>query len=268
EAIWVPLLVYLAWQATSAAGDTAVDYVIDTATGEDSQVLKNYGTNFAMAVATGGLGGKAKKVGKVIDKGDELAQAGRTAWRRLAGHAERGAEEGAGRLAREAGERGATRETTERASREAAEAGGGGKGGGFEVVERSGHGPVAPQAAKGTAASQPRTYITYELKNPQGEVVYVGRASGVGTPEQVLQQRRAKGHDVFDATPGLKAEVKAVQGNAAANKGAEGVFYEKRLREGAPLLNDPKSPPLSSKPAKAPEVRAKIQAYSDDLNEP
>ncbi|MDZ4185275.1 MAG: hypothetical protein U1D97_09885, partial [Desulfuromonadales bacterium] len=90
----------------------------------DSQVLKNYGTNFAMAVATGGLGGKAKKVGKVIDKSDELAQAGATAWRKVVG------------------------ETTEKATREAAEAGGGGKGRGFEVVERSGHGPVAPQAAK------------------------------------------------------------------------------------------------------------------------
>jgi hypothetical protein len=128
---------------------------------------------------------------------------------------------------------------------------------------------VAEQpVASSTAAANGRTYITYELKNTQGEVVYVGRASGVGTPEQVLQGRLARGHDVFDANPGLRAEVKAVQGSSAANKGAEGVLYEQRLKEGANLLNDPKSPPLSSKPSKATEVRAKIDAYHEDLKQP
>lgn len=97
--------------------------------------------------------------------------------------------------------------------------------------------------------------------------MYIGRASGAGTPEQVMQGRLARGHDVFDANPGLTAEPHAVQGNAVANKGAEGVLYEQRLREGAKLLNDPKSPPLSSKPSKAAEVRAKIEAYADDLKQ-
>jgi hypothetical protein len=140
---------------------------------------------------------------------------------------------------------------------------------GIPAPQRTTLGRITPeQAAPEVSAAGGRTYITYELKNAQGEVVYVGRASGVGTPEQVMQGRLARGHDVFDANPGLRTEIKAVQGGPAANKGAEGVLHEQRLREGARLLNDPKSPPLSSKPSKAAEVRAKIDAYHEDLKQP
>lgn len=113
--------------------------------------------------------------------------------------------------------------------------------------------------AKLTVAPTPKTYIAYEFKDVNGDVVYVGRASGKGTPEQVMKGRLAKGHDVFEGNPGLKYEVHSVQGNAAANKGAEGVIYKQRLREGAKLLNDPKCPPLSSKPEKAPRFERKFQ---------
>jgi hypothetical protein len=71
---------------------------------------------------------------------------------------------------------------------------------------------------------------------------------------------------VYEANPDLHVEIHSEQGNRAANQGAEGVLYEQRLREGAALLNDPKSPPLSSKPSKAEAVRAKIDAYAEDLN--
>ena len=128
-------------------------------------------------------------------------------------------------------------------------------------------GALVPDASSSAAASG-RTYISYELRNAQSEVVYVGRASGVGTPEQVMQGRLARGHDVFDTTPGLTPHVRAVQGGPSANKGAEGVLYEQHLRAGAKLLNDPKSPPLSSKPSKTAEVRAKIDAYTEDLKKP
>ncbi|WP_156398071.1 MULTISPECIES: hypothetical protein [unclassified Duganella] len=124
---------------------------------------------------------------------------------------------------------------------------------------------VEPAPSGTKTVVKPKTFITYEFKNAAGEVVYVGRASGKGTPEQVMKQRLAKGHDVYDANPGLIPEVRATQGSASANKGAEGVLYEQRMREGASLLNDPKSPPLSSKPAKAAEVREKISDYSEDL---
>lgn len=128
-----------------------------------------------------------------------------------------------------------------------------------------------PQIAPAPAPPSPspaNTFITYEFWNPSKEPVYVGRASGPGTPEKVMKGRLAKGHDVYDENPGLTPVIKAVQGNKLANQGAEGVLYEQRLREGAKLLNDPKSPPLSDKPAKAADVRAKIDAYADDLKKP
>ncbi|MDP2270158.1 MAG: RHS repeat-associated core domain-containing protein [Archangium sp.] len=112
------------------------------------------------------------------------------------------------------------------------------------------------------------TFLTYEFYNASKEPVYVGRASGPGTPQQVMKGRLAKGHDVFDTNPGLTPKINAVQGNKLASQGAEGVLYEQRLREGAKLLNDPKSPPLSSKPSKAADVRAKIDAYAEDLKKP
>ena len=127
---------------------------------------------------------------------------------------------------------------------------------------------ATPAVIASSTKSNGRTHITYEFKNPHGEVVYVGRASGVGTPEQVMQGRLARGHDIFKANPGLTPVPKAVQGNLPANMGAEGVLYEQHLRDGAKLLNDPKSPPLSSKPSKAAEVKAKIDAYSEDLKRP
>jgi len=115
------------------------------------------------------------------------------------------------------------------------------------------------------AAPSGKTYITYVFKNAEGEIVYEGRASGSGTPEQVLSQRLSKGHHVFGETPGLTPEVQAVQGSRDANMGAEAVHYERLLRDGAPLLNDPRSPPLSSRPDKIEKTRARIQAYADDL---
>jgi hypothetical protein len=129
---------------------------------------------------------------------------------------------------------------------------------------------VAAIALPGVRAAQqgsPKTFITYTFK--QGEnVVYVGRASGKGTPDQVLNQRLGKGHHILRENPGLTPEVQAVQGNRAANRGAEDVWYEYYKREGAPLLNDPQSPPLSSKRSKITRSRQRIQAYADDLNEP
>lgn len=38
-----------------------------------------------------------------------------------------------------------------------------------------------------------RTFITYTLTNPAGQV-YVGRASGIGTPDQVLAARYSSHH--------------------------------------------------------------------------
>jgi len=113
-----------------------------------------------------------------------------------------------------------------------------------------------------------QTFITYIFRHSAGQVVYVGRTRGYGTPEQVLQQRLAKGHHVFDNNPGLKPEVQAYQGNQEANMGAEDVWYEYYRRAGAPLLNNPQTPPLSSRLDRLEATRRRIQAYADDLEEP
>jgi hypothetical protein len=122
-------------------------------------------------------------------------------------------------------------------------------------------------AAADEISKNGKTFITYLLKNDKGEVVYVGRASGIGTAEQVLKSRLSKGHHIYDNVPGLTAEIQAVQGNRSANLGAEDVWYGYHKNEGSALLNDPSTPPLSDKPIKLPKTRERIKAYAEDLQE-
>lgn len=116
-----------------------------------------------------------------------------------------------------------------------------------------------------------KTYITYALRNEKTDAIgYVGRASGKGTPEEVLAQRLAKGHHITKENPELqefKPEVIAVQGNRAANRGAEDIWYNRFRLRGEPLRNDPKSPPLSDKLWKAKNIgRNRVEAYHFDKN--
>lgn len=98
----------------------------------------------------------------------------------------------------------------------------------FAVEPGSGFDPSVPSAGD-------RSYITYVFTNQNGEVTYVGRASGAGTPEQVLAGRLARGHDHYrtDLTP----SVIAVQGSYAANRGAEEFFIQAYLARGSKLTN-------------------------------
>jgi RHS repeat-associated protein len=114
------------------------------------------------------------------------------------------------------------------------------------------------------ATGKPKTYITYVFVDSNGQVVYVGRGSGKGTPEQVLQQRLAKGHHVFDEHPGLTPRVRDVQSTREANLGAEEMWYRYYRSQGNPLLNDPATPPLSALPHKIPKTEARLQAYIED----
>jgi hypothetical protein len=80
---------------------------------------------------------------------------------------------------------------------------------------------VANRAARGR-----ETFLTYTLRDGNGEVRYVGKASGIGTSEQVMAGRLSKGHDTLKKHPDLvEARVEAVQSNKAANAGAEDVLY-------------------------------------------
>ena len=123
--------------------------------------------------------------------------------------------------------------------------------------------------ALGSVLANARTYITYVFRNLSGEVEYVGRASGYGDPWAVLRGRIMKGHDVAELNPHLQPEIIAEQGSRAANKGAEGVWFEYyrdiAQRKGFKMLNDPKSPPLSDLVSKIFGSRSKITAYYEDL---
>lgn len=124
---------------------------------------------------------------------------------------------------------------------------------------------MAAMTEEGVAiGKQGKTFITYVLRDAKGEVRYIGRASGKGTAEEVLAARFSKGHK-YGNVPGLVPEVIAVQGSKEASQGAEGVWYEYFKKEGANLLNDLKSPPLSDKLLKLPDVKRKIDIYAKDL---
>ena len=89
-----------------------------------------------------------------------------------------------------------------------------------------------PRVASGANG---KSYITYAFKNAKDEVVYVGRASGHGTPLQVLQQRIRKGHDHFHE--GLTAHVASVHKSKLASQGAEEAFIQGFKEQGHRLSN-------------------------------
>jgi hypothetical protein len=129
-------------------------------------------------------------------------------------------------------------------------------------------------------ADTAKTYITYTFRDGEN-VRYAGRASGVGTPEQVLAQRISKGHRVAKDYPKLTTKIEGVQGSSSANKGAEDVLYSyhqtrgdkvvngKKVNGGAsdgnqPLLN--RTNPLSNIARKASTIgRKHIENYAKDL---
>ena len=112
------------------------------------------------------------------------------------------------------------------------------------------------------SAPEGSSYITYSFKNSSNEVVYVGRASGPGTPRQVLAGRLSKGHDHF--TEGLTPEVVDVQGSKLASQGAEEVFVQGYREQGAKLSNIDEA--LSYKNSERIQRSLnKIEAYIEDL---
>ncbi len=105
-----------------------------------------------------------------------------------------------------------------------------------------------------------RSYITYVLKDVKGEVTYVGRASGIGTPKEVLNDRLKKGHDHYKSD--LKAVIVDVQPEKLASQGAEEVFHQGYLDLGKKLTNV--DPPLSYDRAyRIVRSLQKLQAFFD-----
>jgi RHS repeat-associated protein len=108
-------------------------------------------------------------------------------------------------------------------------------------------------AAVAKVAQAERTFIVYVFKEGKNWM-YVGRASGKGSPLAVLWGRISKGHNIAKANPHLEPEIVDIQYTRAANKAAEAVFHARgtEMAEGAgyTLLNDVKVPPISNLPDK------------------
>ena len=111
------------------------------------------------------------------------------------------------------------------------------------------------------ATAKPKTHITYIFTDAPGSIRYVGRASGTGSAEDVLYQRLTKGHHVFDANPELVADVLAEHPSKQASMGAESVYKDYFEQVGHKLLNDPKSPPLSTAGSKLEKTRERIRTF-------
>lgn len=123
-------------------------------------------------------------------------------------------------------------------------------------------------AADAKVVEGAETFITYVFKN-RGEVVYVGKARGLGTAENVLKRRLTKGngingHEHWFPENDDTAEVIATQGNAAASAGAEQVWHDYYKINGAKLRNNRSPLDFGRKSRRIKSVR-KIKAYSDDL---
>ncbi|MFE9187808.1 RHS repeat-associated core domain-containing protein [Micromonospora haikouensis] len=117
------------------------------------------------------------------------------------------------------------------------------------------------------SAENGRSYITYVAVDGD-EVRYVGRAQGVGSPENALASRLSKGHDVAKANPSWVFKVVDVQRSLDASKGAEEFFLRAYQQRGARLVNSPESPPLGfSRPERGRKSVRMMDAFFDELQE-
>lgn len=108
----------------------------------------------------------------------------------------------------------------------------------------------------------PRTHITYVFKDAPNSIRYVGRASGVGSPEKVLYDRLLKGHHVFLEHESLYAEVLAEHSSRSAAMGGESVYHDYFEATGHKLLND--TPPLSTRLDKLLKTQKRIADFFAD----
>jgi hypothetical protein len=124
-----------------------------------------------------------------------------------------------------------------------------------------GAGTIREVVGKSIAAGD-RTYVVYTIRNAEGQVVYVGRASGAGTPAEVLAAR-ASSHEYRGVGT---FRIEEAQATRAANRGAEDVIYQReRLKardEGRTLLN--KENPISPR---NPRKRGYVDAYNEEAKQ-
>jgi YD repeat-containing protein len=137
------------------------------------------------------------------------------------------------------------------------------KGGGlfktFGVRPGQGFDPNVASAGK-------RSHLIYGLKDAAGEMRYIGRASGRGTPNQVLSGRFTRtSHHIIRDNPDLDLTptILGVQRSYGANRGAEEFFYQGYREQGARLLNEENM--LSFRPNRAANSLNHIEDFFQEL---
>jgi RHS repeat-associated protein len=144
-------------------------------------------------------------------------------------------------------------------------------GGEAAVAERAGAKGLFEEfgvtPGKGFRANVPssgaKSFITYGARTESGEIVYIGRASGISTPAEVLAGRIARGHHVFDTDKSLQAVLIDVQRTPEANRGAEEFFMQGFLELGAPLRNAEQA--VSFRNGRAEASMEYLEAFFEDL---
>lgn len=114
----------------------------------------------------------------------------------------------------------------------------------------------------------PKTHVVYGgYDRSTGRVVYVGRASGVGTPAQVVAKRVQKGH-ILKGNTNVEARPIMTLPSKNAAKGAEGGFHDFfRARSGGTWLNSPLSPPLGKSAGRLSKSFQRFDDYSKAARE-
>ncbi|SDI16017.1 RHS repeat-associated core domain-containing protein [Sinosporangium album] len=133
----------------------------------------------------------------------------------------------------------------------------------MSTFKRFGVSPGKNLNLKKPSAANGRSYIIYVIKN-KNRVVYVGKASGVDTPEQVLKARftkRKEGHHSYFPSQGdSEPEIIDVLMSRYAMAGAE-QFYMEAYREGGAKLRNIDQAISFDRPKRRKNSIAKLDAF-------
>jgi hypothetical protein len=136
-----------------------------------------------------------------------------------------------------------------------------------------------------------KLFIIYTLRDKNGVVKYVGKASGEGIPSQVMTGRISSGHDAIKNHSDLvEARIELLQNTEAANQAAEDILFAYYKMKGLHLYNktlhilsenpkriqhpdDPRSQADHPKPYPSPTgrngtVAQKIEAFHQEMKAP
>jgi RHS repeat-associated protein len=122
-------------------------------------------------------------------------------------------------------------------------------------------GPIGGLGAVKAVAS--RSYVTYVILDKSRKVVYVGKASGKGTPVQALKKRLSN-HKHYRPKDGDKPYIIDRQHSSDACAGAEQVWHDYYTMKGAKLRNID-SPLDWKRNDKIADSIRKIKAFFDEM---